>query len=77
MLNWLLFICVCVCAHMREHRGGKDRDGEMRYNPFRFTPYLLKVQGVGREEEHPCCLALAERIISGYEGEAGVIFHRL
>lgn len=51
-------------------RGGKDRDGEMRYNPFRITPYLLKVQGKGSsgEEEEPCCLALAERIISGYEG---------
>ncbi|KAF7693094.1 hypothetical protein HF521_008410 [Silurus meridionalis] len=48
-------------------RGGKDRDGEMRYNPFRITPYLLKVQGMGGEEEHPCCLALVERIISGYE----------
>lgn len=43
----------------------------MRYNPFRITPYLLKVQGKGSsggEEEEPCCLALAERIISGYEG---------
>lgn len=44
----------------------------MRYNPFRITPYLLKVQGTGTsgaEEEEPCCLALAERIISGYEGK--------
>lgn len=51
-------------------RGGKDREGEMRYNPFRITPYLLKVQGKGGGggEEEPCCLALAERIISGYEG---------
>lgn len=43
----------------------------MRYNPFRITPYLLKVQGkggTGGEEEESCCLALAERIISGYEG---------
>lgn len=42
----------------------------MRYNPFRITPYLLKVEGKGRSgaEEVPCCLALAERIISGYEG---------
>lgn len=42
----------------------------MRYNPFRITPYLLKVQGKGDnpEEEESCCLALAERIISGYEG---------
>lgn len=52
-------------------RGSKDGDGEMRYNPFRITPYQLKVRGAGEEEE-PCCLALAERIISGYEG-AGVI----
>lgn len=45
----------------------------MRYNPFRITPYLLKVQGKGGigEEEEPCCLALAERIISGYEGKIG------
>uniref|UniRef100_A0A671VKC1 Period circadian clock 3 n=1 Tax=Sparus aurata TaxID=8175 RepID=A0A671VKC1_SPAAU len=50
-------------------RGGKDREGEMRYNPFRITPYLLKVQGKGDnpEEEESCCLALAERITSGYE----------
>lgn len=42
----------------------------MRYNPFRVTPYQLKVQGAanGGEDEEPCCLALAERIISGYEG---------
>ncbi|CAB1314938.1 unnamed protein product [Coregonus sp. 'balchen'] len=50
--------------------GGKDREGEMRYNPFKITPYPLKVQGGGAlgEEEESCCLALAERIISGYEG---------
>lgn len=42
----------------------------MRYNPFRVTPYQLKVQRAGNsgEDEEPCCLALAERIISGYEG---------
>lgn len=53
-------------------RAGKDREGEMRYNPFRITPYLLKVQGksaTGGGEEESCCLALAERIISGYEGK--------
>lgn len=61
----LTFCCLFVFF-----RGGKDREGEMRYNPFRITPYLLKVEGKGRsgEEEVPCCLALAERIISGYEG---------
>ncbi|XP_030633330.1 period circadian protein homolog 3 [Chanos chanos] len=63
----LLFKCAQVKSFFCRIRGGKDRDGEMRYNPFRITPYLLKVQGVRGEEEQPCCLALAERIISGYE----------
>ncbi|GAA6215883.1 period circadian protein homolog 3 isoform X2 [Lates japonicus] len=66
----VLFDCAQVKSFFCRIRGGKDRDGEMRYNPFRITPYLLKVQGTGRsgeEEEEPCCLALAERIISGYE----------
>uniref|UniRef100_A0A7N8WRE4 Period circadian clock 3 n=1 Tax=Mastacembelus armatus TaxID=205130 RepID=A0A7N8WRE4_9TELE len=66
----VLFDCAQVKSFFCRIRGGKDREGEMRYNPFRITPYLLKVQGTGssgEEEEEPCCLALAERIISGYE----------
>ncbi|XP_061075147.1 period circadian protein homolog 3 isoform X2 [Conger conger] len=63
----ILFQCAQVKSFFCRIRGGKDRDGEMRYNPFRLTPYLLKVQGAEGEEELPCCLALAERIISGYE----------
>ncbi|XP_067443861.1 period circadian protein homolog 3 isoform X1 [Thunnus thynnus] len=65
----VLFDCAQVKSFFCRIRGGKDREGEMRYNPFRITPYLLKVQGTGSsgEEEEPCCLALAERIISGYE----------
>ncbi|XP_036386506.1 period circadian protein homolog 3 [Megalops cyprinoides] len=64
----VLFECSQVKSFFCRIRGGKDRDGELRYNPFRIAPYLLKVQGVvGGEEEQPCCLALAERIISGYE----------
>ncbi|XP_061115209.1 period circadian protein homolog 3-like isoform X2 [Conger conger] len=49
-------------------RGGKDSDGEVRYSPFRITPYLLQLRG-GQEEQdlQPCCLALAERVHSGYE----------
>uniref|UniRef100_A0A8C1JRN5 Period circadian clock 3 n=1 Tax=Cyprinus carpio TaxID=7962 RepID=A0A8C1JRN5_CYPCA len=62
----VLFECAQVKSFFCRIRGGKDRDGEMRYSPFRITPYLLKVQGLSGEEE-PCCLALAERIISGYE----------
>ncbi|KAM7006854.1 period circadian protein homolog 3 isoform 3-T3 [Tautogolabrus adspersus] len=65
----VLFDCAQVKSFFCRIRGGKDCDGEMRYNPFRITPYLLKVQGKasGSGEEEPCCLALAERIISGYE----------
>ncbi|XP_053171143.1 period circadian protein homolog 3 isoform X1 [Scomber japonicus] len=65
----VLFDCAQVKSFFCRIRGGKDREGEMRYNPFRITPYLLKVQGTGSsgDEEEPCCLALAERIISGYE----------
>ncbi|KAL7407691.1 hypothetical protein ABVT39_012177 [Epinephelus coioides] len=65
----VLFDCTQVKSFFCRIRGGKDREGEMRYNPFRVTPYLLTVQGTGSigEEEEPCCLALAERIISGYE----------
>ncbi|XP_051768463.1 period circadian protein homolog 3 isoform X4 [Ctenopharyngodon idella] len=62
----ILFECAQVKSFFCRIRGGKDRDGEMRYCPFRITPYLLKVQGLSGEEE-PCCLALGERIISGYE----------
>ncbi|XP_056111259.1 period circadian protein homolog 3 isoform X1 [Rhinichthys klamathensis goyatoka] len=63
--NAALFECAQVKSFFCRFRGGKDRDGEMRYCPFRITPYLLKVQGLSGEE--PCCLSLAERIISGYE----------
>ncbi|XP_039971510.1 period circadian protein homolog 3 isoform X3 [Xiphias gladius] len=65
----VLFDCAQVKSFFCRIRGGKDREGEIRYNPFRITPYLLNVQGTGSsgDEEEPCCLALAERIISGYE----------
>ncbi|KAM9800674.1 period circadian protein homolog 3 isoform 1-T1 [Syngnathus typhle] len=65
----VLFDSAQVKSFFCRIRGGKDREGEMRYNPFRVTPYLLKVQGTGSsgEEKELCCLALAERIISGYE----------
>ncbi|XP_035007997.2 period circadian protein homolog 3-like [Hippoglossus stenolepis] len=65
----VLFDCAQVKSFFCRIRGRKDREGEMHYNPFRITPYLLKVQGTGAsgEEEEPCSLSLAERIISGYE----------
>ncbi|XP_061840865.1 period circadian protein homolog 3 isoform X1 [Nerophis lumbriciformis] len=65
----VLFDSAQVKSFFCRIRGGKDHQGEMRYNPFRITPYLLKVHGTGSsgKGEEPCCLALAERIISGYE----------
>lgn len=50
--------------------GGKEREGDLQYYPFRMTPYLMKVQDPELAEEQFCCLLLAERVHSGYEGEA-------
>lgn len=55
---------VCLCCS-----GGKDREGDIQYYPFRMTPYLMKVQDAELAEEQFCCLLLAERVHSGYEGE--------
>lgn len=56
----MLFVCVS---------GGKEREGDLQYYPFRMTPYLMKVQDAELSEEQFCCLLLAERVHSGYEGE--------
>uniref|UniRef100_A0A096LVT3 Period circadian protein homolog 2 n=1 Tax=Poecilia formosa TaxID=48698 RepID=A0A096LVT3_POEFO len=47
--------------------GGKEFEGNLRYYPFRMTPYLMKVQDVAHDEDQFCCLLLAERVHSGYE----------
>ncbi|CAM4556838.1 unnamed protein product [Leuciscus chuanchicus] len=47
--------------------GGKEKEGDLQYYPFRMTPYLMKVQDSEFSEEHFCCLILAERVHSGYE----------
>ncbi|XP_062328654.1 period circadian protein homolog 2 isoform X2 [Osmerus eperlanus] len=47
--------------------GGKEREGDLQYYPFRMTPYLMKVQDCSLAEEQFCCLLLAERVHSGYE----------
>lgn len=60
------FASSCVCSS-----GGKEREGDIQYYPFRMTPYLMKVQDAELSEEQFCCLLLAERVHSGYEGEAG------
>uniref|UniRef100_A0A8D0HRL4 Period circadian regulator 1 n=1 Tax=Sphenodon punctatus TaxID=8508 RepID=A0A8D0HRL4_SPHPU len=47
--------------------GGYERGKELRYYPFRLTPYLTKVRDSDSAEGRPCCLLIAERIHSGYE----------
>ncbi|XP_069053466.1 period circadian protein homolog 2 isoform X4 [Lepisosteus oculatus] len=47
--------------------GGRERDGDIHYYPFRMTPYLMKVQDTEHTEDQFCCLLLAERVHSGYE----------
>ncbi|CAL8241576.1 unnamed protein product [Merluccius merluccius] len=41
--------------------------GEMRYYPFRLTPYQLTLRDSDDAEPQPCCLLIAERVHSGYE----------
>ncbi|KAM9298987.1 period circadian protein homolog 3 [Gastrophryne carolinensis] len=48
-------------------RSGKDRDHEIRYNPYRMTPYSVRVRAAPDTEPETCCLALVEKIHSGYE----------
>ncbi|XP_063756718.1 period circadian protein homolog 1b isoform X2 [Eleginops maclovinus] len=40
---------------------------EMRYYPFRLTPYQLTIRDSDDAEPQPCCLLIAERVHSGYE----------
>ncbi|KAM4749212.1 period circadian protein homolog 1 [Rhinophrynus dorsalis] len=47
--------------------GGRERDLNLRYHPFRITPYLMKVRDTDNAEGQPCCLLIAEKIHSGYE----------
>lgn len=49
----------------------RTQGGEMRYSPFRLTPYQLTIKDSDVAEPQPCCLLIAERVHSGYEG----LFH--
>lgn len=60
----------CLFIYVRVFSGGKEREGDLQYYPFRMTPYLMKVQDAELNEEQFCCLLLAERVHSGYEGNA-------
>lgn len=46
----------------------RTQGGEMRYSPFRLTPYQLTIRDSDVSEPQPCCLLIAERVHSGYEG---------
>ncbi|XP_058555515.1 period circadian protein homolog 2 isoform X1 [Neofelis nebulosa] len=46
---------------------GKSHENEIRYHPFRMTPYLVKVRDPQGTEGQLCCVLLAERMHSGYE----------
>lgn len=48
---------------------GKECEGDLQYYPFRMTPYLMKVQDTVHTEDQFCCLLLAERVHSGYDGK--------
>ncbi|XP_066578549.1 period circadian protein homolog 1b isoform X2 [Amia ocellicauda] len=47
--------------------GGREREGELRYSPFRLTPYQLTLRDTDHAAPQPCCLIIAERVHSGYE----------
>ncbi|XP_029381882.1 period circadian protein homolog 1b [Echeneis naucrates] len=45
----------------------RTQGSEMRYYPFRLTPYQLTLRDSDVAEPQPCCLLIAERVHSGYE----------
>ncbi|XP_036453585.1 period circadian protein homolog 1b [Colossoma macropomum] len=47
--------------------GDSSSSGDMRYYPFRLTPYLLTLRDSDMADPQPCCLLIAERVHSGYE----------
>ncbi|NXI57335.1 PER3 protein, partial [Chloroceryle aenea] len=61
------FFCRIRQVHYYSFMAGKDQDQEMRCYPFRITPYLVHVCTSAHVDAESCCLALAEKIHSGYE----------
>ncbi|NXN43636.1 PER3 protein, partial [Rhinoptilus africanus] len=66
-----LYECAQVKSFFCRIRGGKDQEQETRSYPFRITPYLVHVCTSVHVDPESCCLALAEKIHSGYEGKLG------
>ncbi|XP_044147294.1 period circadian protein homolog 2 isoform X2 [Bufo gargarizans] len=46
---------------------GRESRKEISYQPFRLTPYLIRVQTEESTVEQLCCVLFAERVHSGYE----------
>ncbi|XP_056114900.1 period circadian protein homolog 1b isoform X2 [Rhinichthys klamathensis goyatoka] len=47
--------------------GDVSSSGDVKYYPFRLTPYLLTLRDSDMAYPQPCCLLIAERVHSGYE----------
>ncbi|XP_066507806.1 period circadian protein homolog 1a [Hoplias malabaricus] len=47
--------------------GQRESGGEMKYYPFRLTPYQLTLRDSDTAKPEPCCLLISERVHSGYE----------
>ncbi|XP_025941427.1 period circadian protein homolog 3 isoform X4 [Apteryx rowi] len=67
ILNSSLYEYAQVKSFFCRIRSGKDQEQEMRCYPFRITPYLVHVCTSAHMDAESCCLALAEKIHSGYE----------
>ncbi|KAK7817316.1 hypothetical protein U0070_004453 [Myodes glareolus] len=60
--------CTSISSnHFDLFSGGGDRAQKKHYSPFWILPYLVHVHSSAQPEPEPCCLALAEKIHSGYE----------
>ncbi|NXS51327.1 PER3 protein, partial [Brachypteracias leptosomus] len=71
------FFCRIRQVHYYSFMGGKNQEQEIRCYPFRITPYLVHVCTSVHVDAESCCLALAEKIHSGYEGKSGEFTPRI
>ncbi|NXL04975.1 PER3 protein, partial [Mesembrinibis cayennensis] len=71
------FFCRIRQVHYYRFMGAKDQEQETRCYPFRITPYLVHVCTSVHVDAESCCLALAEKIHSGYEGKSGDVTPRI
>ncbi|KAL6472124.1 hypothetical protein MHYP_G00183120 [Metynnis hypsauchen] len=47
--------------------GERESGGELKFYPFRLTPYRLILRDSDTSQPEPCCLLITERVHSGYE----------